>query len=261
MNMSRAEFLKKMGITLAGIGFGASLTRTFAQTLSAPNTTAPVVPLANATPTTPAAPKPLMVSSGPGFGNRLALTFDDGPTPGITERVLAELKKRDLRATFFMIGRNVKAYPDLAKRVYEEGHEICNHSFTHPKLSSLPDDRVREEIVRTQEEIVKATGYRPVWLRPPYGAFHRDRQGYIPQAENLGIVLWSIDPRDWAQPGSQKITDTIITQARPGSIILCHDLHAQTADALPTILDRLLEHEFEFINMSGFLGQPYVTVA
>lgn len=242
MKISRGEFLRKLGISIAGATLGGGIVKSLGETQ-------PAAPVEN---------KIIWASSGPGFGNRLAITFDDGPTPGVTERVLEELKKRNLRATFFMIGSRVNAAPDLAKRVFEEGHEVCNHSYTHPKLSALPEEKVREEIVRTQEAIEKATGHRPVWLRPPYGAFRNKEQGPIAEAEGLGIAYWSIDPRDWSQPGAQHITDTIISQARPGSIILCHDLHPQTADAVPGILDRLIERDYEFINVSGFLGQPYV---
>lgn len=246
MNISRSQFLKQLGVSVAAFGVGGSLVKALGQM-------SPVL----STPTGVSGDlKPISVNSGPGFGNRLAITFDDGPTPGVTERVLAELKKRDLRASFFMIGRNVKNNPDLAKRVLDEGHEICNHSYTHPKLDSLSDDRVREEILMCQDAIYKATGYTPVWLRPPYGAFRN--KSHIAKDLGLGIAMWSVDPRDWAQPGAQRITDSIVTQARPGSIILCHDLHNQTAEAVPNILDRLLDRDFEFINMSGFLGQPYV---
>lgn len=241
--MSRADFLKRMGISLAALTFGGSAVKSLGQ---------PVASAANAS----AEPKPISVNCGPGFGNRLAITFDDGPTPGVTERVLAELKKRDLRATFFMIGSKVKASPDLAKRVLGEGHEICNHSYTHPKLDSLSEDRIREEILRCQDAIMTATSFTPVWLRPPYGAFRG--KAHIAQDLGLGIAYWSIDPRDWAQPGAQRITDTITAQSRPGSIILCHDLHPMTADAVPGILDNLIARDYEFINMSGFLGQPYV---
>lgn len=245
MNISRSEFLKQLGLSVAAFSLSGSMVKALGQ-MAAP-------PAAGTA--TPGEVKAISVNSGPGFGNRLAITFDDGPNPGVTERVLAELKKRDIRASFFMIGRNVKAAPDLAKRVYDEGHELCNHSYTHAKLDSLSDDKAREEILRCQEAISSATGYTPVWMRPPYGAFRG--KAHIAQDLGLGIAFWSVDPRDWAQPGAQRISDTIVAQARPGSIILCHDLHAQTAEAIPNILDRLLERDFEFINMSGFLGQPY----
>lgn len=246
MNISRSQFLKQLGLSVAALSVGGNLVKALGQ-MTAPST--------NAATGAAGEMKPIAVNSGPGFGNRLAITFDDGPSPGITERVLVELKKRDLRASFFMIGSKVKASPDLAKRVYDEGHELCNHSFTHPKLDSLSDDRVRDEILRCQEAISNATGYTPVWLRPPYGAFRG--KAHIAQDLGLGIAYWSVDPRDWMRPGAQRITDSIVAQARPGSIILCHDLHTQTADAVPNILDRLLDRDYEFTSMSGFLGQPY----
>ncbi|HEY8965737.1 MAG TPA: polysaccharide deacetylase family protein, partial [Candidatus Methylacidiphilales bacterium] len=189
-------------------------------------------------------------STGPGLGRRMALTFDDGPNGKVTERVLEELRKRNILATFFQIGIRVEAEPALAKTVADAGHELGNHSLTHPQLSKLPDDRVDYELAKTQELIQAATGRTPVWFRPPYGAFRHD-QGAHAYTRGLGVALWSIDPRDWAQPGADKIAQTILSEARPGSISLTHDLHAQTADALPRILDGLLEKGFEFTTMSG----------
>jgi peptidoglycan/xylan/chitin deacetylase (PgdA/CDA1 family) len=174
----------------------------------------------------------------------------------VTEVVLDELKKRNLRSTFFMIGKRVVAAPELAQRVLAEGHEVCNHTFNHLKLNSLPDQQVDWEIQKTQDTIGEVLNQHPTWLRPPYGAF-RKNQISIPQSKELGVVFWSVDPRDWSQPGEAKIVDTILTQAKPGSIILCHDLHKQTANCVGQILDGLLERNFEFINISAFLGQPY----
>lgn len=198
----------------------------------------------------------IFVNHGPGFGRRIALTFDDGPNPKVTERVLAALKERGLLATFFMIGQRVAAAGEWAEAVHEAGHEIGNHSLTHPQLSKLSDARVAYELAKTQELILDATNVSPVWFRPPYGAFKRT-QGELASSRGLGVMLWSVDPRDWSQPGADKITHTILTETRPGSIILCHDLHPQTADALPGILDGLLERGFEFCTISGFMGAPY----
>ena len=144
---------------------------------------------------------PHFVSQGPGFGNRIALTFDDGPTPGVTELVLKELADHKLHATFFMIGSKVQMYPALAKEVADAGHEIGNHSWDHPTLSAMSDEKVDSQLQRTQDAIHDATGKIPVWFRPPYGAFSKTRQGHIPASKGLGIVLWSVDPRDWSQPG------------------------------------------------------------
>ena len=200
---------------------------------------------------------PHFINSGPGFGNRLALTFDDGPTPGITERVLAELSKRNLRATFFLIGAKVDAAPHLARRLVDEGHDVANHSYTHPRLAGMSDSSVEQQLARTQESITRATGVTPVWFRPPYGAFHRE-QGPIASKMGLGVAYWSVDPKDWSQPGSSAITQRVLSASQPGSIILLHDLHPQTADAVPAIFDGLLERAFTITPFHSFVGQPYV---
>ena len=200
---------------------------------------------------------PHLVTHGPGFGNRIALTFDDGPTPGVTELVLKQLADHKLHATFFMIGANVKAYPALAKEVADAGHEIGNHSWDHPMLISMSEEKVDSQIQRTQDIIHEATGKTPVWFRPPYGAFSKDRQGHIPATKGLGIALWSVDPRDWSQPGSSAITSRVVTSTGPGSIVLLHDLHPQTAAAVPDMLNQLEEKDFNMVHLSGFLGAPY----
>jgi len=199
---------------------------------------------------------PAFINSGPGFGNKLALTFDDGPTPGVTERVLAELKKRDMRATFFLIGAKVDARPDLAKRLVDEGHDVANHSYTHPRLAGMGDSAVDQQISRTQEAISRATGVTPVWFRPPYGAFRRE-QGSLASKHGLGVAYWSVDPKDWAQPGSSAITNRVLGACQPGSIVLLHDLHPQTADAVPAIFDGLLERSFATAPFHSFVGAPY----
>lgn len=198
-----------------------------------------------------------LASSGPGFNNRIALTFDDGPTPGVTEIVLKELDKRALKVTFFMIGHNVRLYPALAKEVADAGHEIANHSYTHPALSSLSEERVNDELQKTQDVIHEATGKVPAWFRPPYGAFRVKDQGHIPRSKSLGVVLWSVDPRDWSKPGAGSIVQRVVSTTVPGSIILLHDLHSQTAEAAGTLLDLLMEKNYNFASMSHLLGEPY----
>lgn len=213
----------------------------------------------------PTAPGPVLgetefnahfVHDGPGFGNRVALTYDDGPSPGVTEHILKELAQRDLTATFFMIGNKVKAYPALAREVAAAGHELANHTYTHPTLSKLDNTRVVEEIRKCQDIIGEVTGKNPSWFRPPYGAFRRN-QGHMPRKEDLGVAYWSVDPRDWSRPGTSSIINHVTSHAHAGSIILLHDLHRQTADATPAILDALQEKDFFLTPMSGFLGDPY----
>lgn len=196
------------------------------------------------------------VHSGPGLGNRVSLTFDDGPSPGVTDRILKDLDRHGIHATFFMIGKKVKAYPNLAREVLAAGHELANHTYTHPYLSRYSAQRVTEELVQCQDAIAEVTGITPVWFRPPYGAF-RTNQGTIARRQDLGVAYWSVDPRDWARPGAGTIVSRVTQMARPGSIILLHDLHTQTAEATGPLLDRLVDRSFQFAPISGFLGQPY----
>jgi len=253
MSISRAKFLKSLGASAGGFVLGTGLASA-AQALvdkaaAAKNPTPTVVPGEETK-------SVHFIGSGPSAGRRIAITFDDGPTPGVTDVVLDELKKRNLHSTFFMIGKRVIEAPELAQRVLAEGHEVCNHTFNHLKLNTLSDQQVEWEIQKTQDTICEVTNKVPTWLRPPYGAFRKNQIG-IPQSKELGVVFWSVDPRDWSQPGEDKIVDTILTETKPGSIILCHDLHKQTANCVGRILDGLLERQFEFTSISAFLGQPY----
>jgi len=189
------------------------------------------------------------VRTGPTGGKRLALTFDDGPTPGVTELILDELKRRKLHATFFMIGERIAAAPDLARRVVAEGHEVGNHTFTHPKLTTLADDLVDAEIQKTQDLMLDRLGHTARWFRPPYGAL-RPSQARIPAAKGLRVALWSVDSKDWSQPGTDEIVRVVLAEAKPGAIILCHDLHRQTADSVGAILDGLVNRGWAFDTLS-----------
>ncbi|CAF0703855.1 polysaccharide deacetylase family protein [Candidatus Methylacidithermus pantelleriae] len=195
------------------------------------------------------------VTHGPGFGRKLALTFDDGPWPGITDRILAELATHEIPATFFMLGERVEAAPELARKVLAEGHEIGNHTFSHPKLSSLSLERVEREIGRCNEALAQHLNYRPRWFRPPYGALRKDQVSLV-TSQGMGIVYWSVDTRDWSQPGVQAIQNVVLKDSVPGSIVLMHDLHRQTAEALPKILEGLVARGFEFATISGLVGSP-----
>ena len=200
------------------------------------------------------------VSSGPGFGRRIALTFDDGPCPGNTERVLAELDKRKMRATFFCIGGNVAHYPAIAKEIVASGNEIANHSYTHPQLSKLSNEKLQEELQKTQDIIATTTGVTPIWMRPPYGAWSKSCDPEA-RSRNLGVALWSVDPLDWKRPGSSVVIQRIMAGVRPGAIILMHDIHKGTVDAVSELFDRLQDQGYETATMSNFIGTPYPPVA
>jgi len=259
MTITRAEFIRKIGAAVAGVTLGGGVASSMAQEMDV-RRAIPVGEGPLPKPSTAAGQAVNWVNSGPGFGNRIALTFDDGPSPGMTDKVLAELRRRNLRCTFFVIGNKVDACPRLVQQAVAEGHEIANHTFTHPKLSALSTERVLTELHKCQEAVHRAVSQVPVWFRPPYGAFRRN-QGDLAVTEGLGVTFWNVDPQDWALPGAQAIVNRILSQTRPGSIVLLHDLKQQTVDALPYVLDGLQARNFEFINISGFLGQPYPAAA
>jgi len=184
----------------------------------------------------------------------IAMTFDDGPSSENTPRLLEMLKQRNIKATFFLIGENAAANPDLVRRILAEGHEIGNHSWTHPQLSKLSDDRVTTEITKTQDAIKNASGYTPALLRPPYGAITARQREWIENQFGLNIILWSVDPLDWKRPGASVITQRILSQVRPGAIILSHDIHKQTIDAMPATLDGLISKGYKFVTVTQLIA-------
>jgi peptidoglycan/xylan/chitin deacetylase (PgdA/CDA1 family) len=187
-------------------------------------------------------------------GPYIAMTFDDGPSPETTPRLLDILKQRNIKATFFMIGQNAERNPAIVKRILAEGHEIGNHSWTHPQLSKLPDDRVTEEINKTQNAIKDASGYAPVLMRPPYGAITARQKEWIEKQFGLSVIIWSVDPFDWKRPGASVIEQRILAGARPGAIVLSHDIHKQTVDAMPATLDALAAKGFKFVTVSQLIA-------
>jgi len=187
-------------------------------------------------------------------GPYIAMTFDDGPSPETTPRLLDILKQRNIKATFFMIGQNAERNPAIVKRILAEGHEIGNHSWTHPQLSKLSDDRVTEEIDKTQNAIKDASGYTPVLMRPPYGAITARQKDWIEKQFGLSVIIWSVDPFDWKRPGSSVIEQRILAGARPGAIVLSHDIHKQTVDAMPATLDALAAKGFKFVTVSQLIA-------
>lgn len=185
-------------------------------------------------------------------GKYVALTFDDGPHKTNTERVLNSLKEFDVKATFFMLGNQVDYYPSLVQRVAEEGHEIGNHSNTHPDLSKVDANRVQKEFETTNQRIYDVIGRYPTVFRPPYGSYNNN---IITQATNLNlpIIMWSVDSLDWKTKNATSINHEILSTTTNGSIILMHDIHDATADALPSVLKNLKEQGYSFVTVSQLL--------
>src|SRR6516225_11181845 len=184
----------------------------------------------------------------------IAMTFDDGPSAENTPRPLEMLKQRNIKATFFLIGQNAASNPEIVRRILAEGHEIGNHSWTHPQLSKLSDERVTTEITKTQEAIKSASGFTPTLLRPPYGAITPRQRAWIENQFGLNIILWSVDPFDWKRPGASVIAQRILSQVRPGAIILSHDIHKQTVDAMPATLDALAAKGYKFVTVTELIA-------
>jgi peptidoglycan/xylan/chitin deacetylase (PgdA/CDA1 family) len=184
----------------------------------------------------------------------IAMTFDDGPHPSNTPRLLDMLRERNIKATFYVIGRNVDLYPNVLRRTVSEGHEIGNHSFTHPILSKMSDSAVREELTKCRDAVTRAAGIQPRTMRPPYGALLQRQREWIHTELNYPTILWSVDPLDWKRPGSAVVTSRILAGTTPGAIVLSHDLHGGTVDAMPATLDGLLNKGFKFVTVSQLLA-------
>ncbi|WP_136443541.1 polysaccharide deacetylase family protein [Pacificoceanicola onchidii] len=186
----------------------------------------------------------------------VGMTFDDGPHPKLTPILLDMLKARGLRATFYLIGNRVVTWPDIVRRIADEGHEIGNHSWTHPNLARYSDKKVLSEIDRTSDAIFKVTGRPPVTFRPPYGSFTKRQRLMLYEARNLPTILWSVDPQDWRRPGASVVAKRILKGSKPGAIILSHDIQSGTVKAMPQTLDGLSGRGLKFATVSQMMGWP-----
>lgn len=185
----------------------------------------------------------------------IAITFDDGPDPVLTPRLLDLLKERGIHATFFLVGKNAAAFPEVVRRIVEEGHEVGNHSWSHPLLTQLGQESVESQLRRTHDAIVKACGTAPLLYRPPYGAVRAAQRARIEKSFGYPAILWDVDPQDWQHPRSaQKVYDRIQSQTRPGSIILCHDIHETTIAAMPATLDDLTARGYRFATVTQLIA-------
>lgn len=181
-------------------------------------------------------------------GPRIALTFDDGPGP-YTERLLDGLKERGVKASFFLIGRYVKEYPEAVKRMEEEGHLIGNHTYSHVKLKGLSPEETRREIQKTDEAVYEITGKHVAYLRPPFGEWEEDLELTYPVLP----VMWTVDPLDWTTENVEEIVDRVVTQAGENDMILLHDCYDSSVEAALRIVDRLLAEGFDFVRVDELL--------
>jgi peptidoglycan-N-acetylglucosamine deacetylase len=207
-----------------------------------------------AKPKPPPAPEPkVTVSSVHVDGPYIAFTFDDGPNQKLTPRLLDLLAEHHIHATFFVVGENAAAYPEILQRAIREGHEIGNHTWSHPNLAKMSDENVRSQIKRTEEAITSAIGSRPTLFRPPYGSVTGHQKHFIHDDLGYEIILWEVDPLDWKNPGPNVVSSRILKETHPGAIVLAHDIHAQTIQAMPATISELEAKGFKFVTVSELL--------
>lgn len=189
----------------------------------------------------------LAVSPAPAAsGEKLvALTFDDGPGP-YTDRLLDGLKARGVAVTFFMVGTNVRNYPETVARVYREGHQVANHSYDHPDLTGLSDSGVQSQIQKTNELLDKACGRGATYLvRAPYGSTNARVRSLV----GAPLVYWSVDPQDWKYRNAETVKNHIVDDAFDGAIILVHDIHSTSVDGALAAIDILQNRGYEFVTV------------
>ncbi|WP_285397992.1 polysaccharide deacetylase family protein [Lysinibacillus sp. fls2-241-R2A-57] len=185
----------------------------------------------------------------------IALTFDDGPHKKYTPDILDILSKYNAKATFFIVGENAEKNPELALRVYEEGHELAIHTYTHPLRTNV--SKLMKEIKQSHATIFGITGYSPVLFRPVKGQYTDAMIDAIVK-EGYKVVMWSwhLDTFDWKNPGEKRIVNTVLKGAKPGSVVLFHDgggNREQTVRALKIILPELEKQGYKFVTISELL--------
>ena len=183
----------------------------------------------------------------------VAITFDDGPHPENTPRLLDMLKERRIKATFYVVGNMVKYSPQLIRRMIAEGHEIGNHTVTHGNLARMSDDALRKELQAAHDQIIAETGVTPRTMLPPGGAIKKSQKELMLREFGYPTILWSVDPEDWKRPGPAVVTSRLVNGASPGGILLVHDLHKPTVDAMPSTLDQLLAQGYEFVTVTELI--------
>ena len=186
-------------------------------------------------------------------GKYVALTFDDGPHPSLTRKAVAILDRHGAKGTFFMLGENVNRYKSLVASVAASGHELGVHTWSHIKMNAVSRARVDNEVNRTRNLIGRISGTYPRVMRPPYGATNQALVNHMYNGYGMASVLWDVDTRDWCKPGVSKVINTAVSKARPGSIILVHDIHASTINALEGIVTGLQAKGYKLVTVSELL--------
>ncbi len=188
--------------------------------------------------------------------NKIALTFDDGPHPRYTYEILEILEEFDVPATFFFLGENIEYYSEAAAEVAKHGHEIGNHTYTHPRTSELDAETLRRELTQCEDIIQRRTDTCPKLFRPPMGSWNKTVYE-LARERDYSVILWDLDTMDWAHASEEKIASYVSENIKSGDIILMHDYHTggcTTTGALRLFLPELIERGFRFVTVSELIG-------
>ena len=180
---------------------------------------------------------------------KVAITFDDGPNPDYTEMLLAGLKKRGVKATFFLLGKEVEKYPDIVADIYAEGHLIGTHSYEHVNLKNLSDTAAIEQVDKTNAAIHEITGEYPEYIRPPFGCWKCNLDYETKMIE----VLWDVDPLDWKTSNSDVIAKRVVDKVGENDIILLHDASESSVVSAFKIIDQLQSDGYVFVTVEEIL--------
>lgn len=202
--------------------------------------------------------KSTFLLNGSSSKREIALTFDDAPDDNFTPQVLDALKKEGVRATFFVVGNRAQAHPEIVRRMIEEGHVVGNHSWNHANLPKLGDADFRDQILRTDQVIESLTGYRPTFVRPPYGNISENQIQWLASQHKV-IVNWDIDSLDWKGLDAERVKTNVLAHAHPGAIVLQHSAGGTgedltgTVQALPGIIKKLRNDGVKLVTVPELL--------
>ncbi|MDR1210565.1 MAG: polysaccharide deacetylase family protein [Clostridiales bacterium] len=215
----------------------------------------PTAPARTPAPVQTSSPEP---SSSPGK-KYIALTFDDGPNPETTGRVLDILEEQNARVTFFVLGESAKRCSETIKRMSDMGNEVANHSWNHAWLTKYPEKEMTDQIRDTNAAIKEITGKTPTLFRPPYGAYD-DRLRGAAGKQGMALVMWSVDTRDWESRDADKVAEKCAAEVADRDIVIMHDTHGTTADAVERVIKNLKDGGFTIVTASELLRMNGVPV-
>jgi len=176
----------------------------------------------------------------------VALTFDDGPRADTTAALLDGLRERGASATFFVVGEQITGNEALIRRMAAEGHQIGNHTYSHVRLEKAEDERIVEEIHKTEVLLTEILGQGDYWLRPPYGMVDLKRAELI----HTPMIHWSLDPEDWKKLNAKEVSQQVLREIEAGDIVLLHDFYPTSVEAALTIIDTLQQRGYAFVTVA-----------